>query len=106
MVELRPASSLSLSALASVFTAGFEDYLVPIRMNEASLGMMVHALDLDLDASRVAVVDGDAAGLVLLGVRGREGWISGMGVRPTNRRSWRACSPRRSTVTSPPFGSR
>jgi ribosomal protein S18 acetylase RimI-like enzyme len=55
-------------------------------MNEASLGMMVHALDLDLDASRVAVVDGDAAGLVLLGVRGTEGWISGMGVRPTNRR--------------------
>lgn len=86
MVELRPASSLSLSDLAAVFTAAFDGYFVPMRMNEAGLRTMVYALDLDLDASRVVFVEGEAAGLVLLGVRGGEGWISGMGVRPASRR--------------------
>jgi ribosomal protein S18 acetylase RimI-like enzyme len=85
-VELRPATSLALGELAAVFTAGFEDYLVPIRMEEPGLRSMVHALDLDLDASRVAFAAGEPVGLVLLGIRGEEGWIGGMGVRPADRR--------------------
>ena len=85
-VELRPASSLAPPELAEVFTAGFEGYLAPIRMEEAGLRTMVHALDIDLDASRLAFVDGSPAGLVLLGVRGDEGWVGGMGVVPSKRR--------------------
>ena len=85
-VELRAASSLPLGELAEVFTAGFEGYLVPMQIQEPGLRTMVHALDLDLDASRVAFVDGEPAGLVLLGIRGDEGWIGGMGVRAADRR--------------------
>jgi ribosomal protein S18 acetylase RimI-like enzyme len=85
-VRLQPAASFALLELAELFTAAFEGYLAPIRMDEAGLRTMVHALDIDLDASRVAVADGDPAGLVLLGVRGDEGWVGGMGVVPRRRR--------------------
>jgi ribosomal protein S18 acetylase RimI-like enzyme len=84
--ELRPASSLAVGDLAGLFTAAFEGYLAPIRMDESGLRSMVHALDIDLDGSRVAFVEGAPAGLVLLGVRGERAWVGGMGVVPERRR--------------------
>jgi hypothetical protein len=44
------------------------------------------AFDYDLDASRVAVEDGEPVGLALLGRRGGEGWIGGVGVVAARRR--------------------
>jgi ribosomal protein S18 acetylase RimI-like enzyme len=85
-VELVPASSLSLAELADLFNAAYEGYLLPFHIDEAMLGFMVDAYDIDLDASRVASRDGERVGLGNLAVRGDDGWVGGVGVVPTARR--------------------
>ena len=83
---IRPASELSTAALAALFTAGYEGYAYPVRLDEAGFASMAQMSDFDLARSRVAVVDGDAVGICVLGVRGDEGWIGGLGVVPSARR--------------------
>jgi hypothetical protein len=53
----------------------------------ATLAFMDEAFDLDLDASRVAFRNGEPVGLGNLGLRGEDGWIGGVGVVSTARRS-------------------
>ena len=77
-----PASTLSHAELAELFTAAYEDYYVPIHIDEATMTRIVAAWDLDLDRSRVA----PGEGIVNLGVRGERGWIGGLGVVPSARR--------------------
>jgi ribosomal protein S18 acetylase RimI-like enzyme len=84
--DLRPASGLPLPDLAELFTAGYEGYAVPIRVDEAALSSMVDAYDIDLGRSRVALRDGEPVGLALLAVRGDAGWIGGLGVVAPERR--------------------
>jgi ribosomal protein S18 acetylase RimI-like enzyme len=86
-VELVPASSLTVEELAELFTAAYEGYLLPFRIDEATLRYMVDTYDIDLDASRVAIRDGERVGLGNLGVRGEDGWVGGVGVVPGARRS-------------------
>jgi GNAT superfamily N-acetyltransferase len=86
-VELRPASSLSRSAGAELFNAGYEGYAVPMHIDEAGLTSMVDTLDIDLDASRVAYRDGEPVGFANLAVRGDEAWVGGVGVVVSARRS-------------------
>ena len=85
-VEFAPASSLSADRLAALFTAGYEDYYVPVQVDEAALGFMVRAFDLDLGASRIALRDGEPVGFCMLGLRGDEAWIGGLGVVVAERR--------------------
>jgi ribosomal protein S18 acetylase RimI-like enzyme len=80
------ASALELGELAALFTAGYEDYYTPIRIDRVGLEFMVGAWDIDLDASRVASLEDSSAGVVLLGIRGSEGWVGGLGVVPPLRR--------------------
>jgi GNAT superfamily N-acetyltransferase len=77
-----PASALELGELAALFTAGYEDYYTPIRIDRVGVEFMVGAWDIDLDASRVASLEDSSAGVVLLGIRGSEGWVGGLGVVP------------------------
>lgn len=86
-MKLVPASSLPLAELAELFTAGYENYFVPVHVDEPTLAFMVGAWDLDLDRSRVAVGDDGPVGFANLGVRGERGWIGGLGVRVSARRS-------------------
>src|SRR4051794_35682927 len=85
-IALRPASSLTLAALAELFTAAYEGYVLPFVIDEPTLRFMVDAFDVDLDASRVAYGDGEPIGLANLAVRGDEAWIGGIGVVPAARR--------------------
>jgi ribosomal protein S18 acetylase RimI-like enzyme len=85
-LDLRPASTLDTERLAGLFTAGYEDYYVPLRIDEAAIGFMIRTWDLDLDASRIAVRDGERVGVCMLGVRGDEAWIGGLGVVVAERR--------------------
>ena len=85
-VELVPASGFSTAALAALFTASFEGYVVPMTVDEAIFRRMLELFDFDLGCSRVALRDGRPVGLVNLGVRGRGGWVGGMGVVPDERR--------------------
>ena len=84
--DLRPAGSLDLERLAGLFTAAYEDYLLPFAVDARQLRTMVDAFDLDLEASRVAFRDGEPVGLANLAIRGERGWIGGVGVVAAARR--------------------
>lgn len=85
-LELLPASTLDLDELAALFTAGYEDYYVPIAVDAGAISFMANAFDYDLAGSRVALRDGERVGICMLGARGEEGWIGGLGVVPSARR--------------------
>jgi ribosomal protein S18 acetylase RimI-like enzyme len=85
-VEFRPASSLAPGRLAALFTRAYEDYVVPMQIDEETLRFLVRTFDLDLDAGRVALRDEEPVGLVNLGIRGERGWIGGLGVVAPARR--------------------
>src|SRR5690242_2576777 len=86
-LELRSARSLAPGERAELFNAAYEGYLIPFHVDEATLAFMDDAFDLDLDASRIAVRDGDPVGLGNLGLRGEDAWIGGVGVVASARRS-------------------
>src|SRR5207244_5154868 len=54
-------------------------------VDEAAFRYMVDAWDIDLERSRVALDDGMPVGVAMLGVRGAEGWIGGLGVIASHR---------------------
>jgi ribosomal protein S18 acetylase RimI-like enzyme len=86
-LEFRSARSLSPGELAELFNASYEGYLVPFHVDEATLAFMADAFDLDREASRIAVRDGEPVGLGNLGLRGEDAWIGGVGVVASARRS-------------------
>ena len=83
--ELRPSTELARSELAQLFTAAYEGYIVPFAIDEARLGHMVDAFDIDLSRSVVAWEQGSTVGLANLGVRGVRTWLGGVGVVPSAR---------------------
>ena len=87
MIDLRPASALSLGERAELFTAAYEGYVMPMHIDEAALAFMQEKFDFDVDASRVAYRDGEPVGLANLAVRGKDAWIGGVGVVVPARRS-------------------
>lgn len=84
-MKLEPASRFSYAELAEIFNAGYEGYVTPFTLDEAAFRFMSTTWDDDLDASRVAVVDGAPAGICKLAVRGARGWIAGVGVSVPQR---------------------
>lgn len=83
---LVPSSRFSAAELAALFTASFEDYVVPMTVDEATFRSMARLFDIDLDASRVALFGDEPVGLVNVGLRGGSAWIGGMGVVRSARR--------------------
>ena len=84
-MRLEPASGRTHAELAAIFTAGYEGYFTPVVVDEAAFRFMVETSDVDLDASRVAVLDDEPVGICTLAVRGKQGWIGGLGVMPPHR---------------------
>ena len=80
-----PPSSLSLAERAELFTAGYEDYVVPFALDAERLDFMERAFGTDLGESVVALVDGEAAGLANLATSEGEGWVAGVGVVKARR---------------------
>lgn len=81
-MRLVPADTLSIDELAALFNAGYEGYVVPFRVDASQLENMIAAWQIDLARSRVA----PGEGVALLGIRGRRGWIGGLGVVSAARR--------------------
>jgi ribosomal protein S18 acetylase RimI-like enzyme len=81
-----PAATLSADQLAHAFNAGYSGYYVPIAFDAAIMQDHIFKHDIDLTASRVASVNDEVVGICLLGVRGTQGWIGGVGVSPSQRR--------------------
>ncbi len=84
-VALEPASRFTHAELAKIFTAGYEDYYAPFSVDEEAFRFMSAIWDDDLDASRVALVDGEPAGICKLAIRGDRGWIAGIGISLSRR---------------------
>lgn len=82
---LEPAAGRSYAELTEIFNAGYEGYFTPFTLDEAAFRFMVETFDDDLEASRVAVVDGEPAGICKLAIRGDQGWIAGIGVAVAHR---------------------
>ena len=57
-MNLVPASTLPIESLAALFTASYDGYLIPIRVDAATLEGMLEAWDIDLAKSRVALGTG------------------------------------------------
>jgi len=85
-VRVAPAADLGAAKLLEVFNAGFSDYLVPLRLDEATLRAHLHENDIALDRSPVALAEEPAA-FALLGIRDGDAWIGGMATVPAKRRS-------------------
>ena len=85
MGSFEPASRWSYAELAKIFNAGYEGYFTPFTLDEAAFRFMSTTWDDDLDASRVALVDGEPAGICKLAIRGDQGWIAGVGVAVPHR---------------------
>ncbi|HEY3773730.1 MAG TPA: GNAT family N-acetyltransferase [Solirubrobacteraceae bacterium] len=79
------AETLELSATRELFNAGFSGYLVPMHLDEPTFATHLDRNDIDLAASPV-LVDGDPVAFALVGVRGADAWIGGMGTVPAARR--------------------
>ena len=79
-IALEPAARRSHAELAEILTAGYEGYYTPFAVDEAAFRFMATVWDDDLEASRVAVVGGEPAGIAKLAIRGDRGWIAGIGV--------------------------
>ena len=85
-LTLRPASEFTPAELAELFMRCYEGYETPLHVDEGALAFMEEAFDLVFELSSVALRDGRAVGLAMLGVRHERGWVGGMGVAAECRR--------------------
>lgn len=83
--SLGSAGEIPIADLTALFNQAYADYFVPIVLTEPSFREMVVNFDHDLEASRLLVDGAGPRAFALLGVRGKRGWIGGMGVLPAHR---------------------
>lgn len=76
------AATVSLEAYAAAFTASFEGYAVPAKVDAVWLARRVRYEQHDLLNSLVAFEGDEAVGMAVLAARGERGWVGGFGVVP------------------------
>lgn len=86
VLELIPAHRVPLYQMVRVFNEAYSEYYIPLKLSLERLTSLIRREDIDLERSRVAAVGGRLSGLGLLGLRGREAYICGVGVVPDLRR--------------------
>ena len=84
-VNVRRADELERPTLLELFNAAYSDYFVPLRMRTPDWDEHLDLNGIDLKISRVVDAGGPAA-FALVGRRGDEAWIGGMGTHPAHRR--------------------
>lgn len=84
-IAFAPAVSLSLEALAELFTRSFEAYFYPGVTTAAILARRVAVESIDLLHSPVLLVAGEPAGIALLARRGARAWCGGFGIVAAQR---------------------
>lgn len=85
-VTFAVAGDFSLEDVTLAFNIGFTGYYLPMRQTSASLAEMIQKNDVRLGASVMALVEGELAGVGLVGIRDARAWIAGMGIAPQWRR--------------------
>ena len=85
MFEIRPATLVSFDQLHQTMLEAFSAYAVPMKLSLVDFEMMMRQRGLDLNSSRVAVVDGEVAAIWLTSIRGNKGYLISSGTRPQFR---------------------
>lgn len=85
-VQAVPAASLPHAERAALWTEAFSDYYAPGVVTAEALQGLERAFDVDTGASQLVLEDSRPVAFALLGIRGRRGWVGGMGVIPSARR--------------------
>ncbi|MGX7149868.1 GNAT family N-acetyltransferase [Enterococcus ureasiticus] len=77
--------------VVETWNQGFSDYLLPIHVDQKALDHRIQSLNLSKKLSAVFSVDGEFAGIILLGIetfqQTKVMWVGGMAVIPKYRRS-------------------
>ncbi len=79
-LRIVPATDFDRPTLLALFNACYAGYEVPVHVDEPGFAMMIRLCDLDLGRSVVGLEDGRRVAMGMLGLRGVQGWIGGMGV--------------------------
>ncbi|MCE9666808.1 GNAT family N-acetyltransferase [Myxococcus stipitatus] len=84
-MDLVPASESSFLSLSALFARSFEGYFVNVPDAPHLFDARVRSEHISLTESRVARIDGEPVGLVLMARRGRVSRVAGMGIIPSKR---------------------
>ena len=79
-LDLIPTSNYPLPDLTDVLNLSFENYLVPIQFNTSQFVTMLRKDSIDLDSSRVLLIDDEPAGIALIARRGWTSRLAAMGI--------------------------
>ncbi|NTW02744.1 MAG: GNAT family N-acetyltransferase [Oscillochloris sp.] len=79
-ITFTSAATLSLEALAELFTRSFEGYFYSGTTTAESLAQRVRTEHIDLWASPVLLADGEPSGVTLIARRGARAWCGGFGI--------------------------
>jgi GNAT superfamily N-acetyltransferase len=87
-VLCRAVSEVDFAAFTAAFNHAYSDYFTPVVMTAGSFRHLMDRDDLLLESSVAALDNGAIVGTGLLGIRGKMGWIGGLGVIPERRRQY------------------
>ena len=79
-MDTRPASDYPAPDLVQLLNLSFENYLVPIRFNLSQFLTMLRKDGIDLNSSRVLLMDDVLSGVALIARRGLTSRLAAMGV--------------------------
>ena len=84
-IDLESASNYPLPDLVELLNRGFENYFVPIQFNISQFTTMLRKDSIDLDSSRVLLIDGEPSGIALIARRGWTSRLAAMGISQSKR---------------------
>lgn len=84
-ITYQPIDDNLFDTLVNAFNAGYEGYIVPVSLSAEQMRAHIDRYNIDLNASRLAYDGDQPVGVALLGIRGRRGWVGGVGVSPAYR---------------------
>ena len=79
-LDLNPASNYPLPDLTDFLNLSFENYVVPIQFNVSQFVTLLRKDSIDLDSSRVLLIDEEPSGIALIARRGWTSRLAAMGI--------------------------
>ena len=84
-LALKSTTEYTLPDLVELLNLSFENYLVPIQFNNSQFITMLRKDSIDLDSSRVLLIDDEPSGIALIARRGWTSRLAAMGIAQQRR---------------------
>lgn len=84
-IDIRPTSTYPLTELVDILNRGFEGYVIPIQFNISQFITMLRKDSIDLDSSRILLINDEPSGIALIARRGWTSRLAAMGIVPQMR---------------------